>query len=706
MIFEADDPENIMEGVYVLDGISTTNTSSTNTSVVPIQSPTTGTPNSANEITPPGVVGSAGRKVSRPVQKKVQRKLFKESGQQYTTISGKVIPAKRHVKPGCDTKCKRKCQESFSEEDRKKINFEYWNLSHSQKKDFVLRCVNRDDKRRTTVGESSRRNFTRCYSLPKSTDYIQVCRNFFLSTVNCGTKFLRYTEEHCTALRLPKTDERGTKNYSSKKTSPMNVKNVKRFIERLPAVNSHYCRGSTVKKYLPEEFENVASVYRNLYVQYCRDNNYQVVSLYVFKSIWRRFYNIGIHHPKKDKCTTCLLYNQLSSPNPEETHKYEEHIAENEARKKLYIIDQENVSKPGNESGASVTCSFDLQKVLHTPSGRSMLFSYSRKYAVYNLTFYESHTRNAYCYLWGEKNGNRGCNEVCTIMEMYLKQLDGKKVTEINLYCDNCAGQQKNKAMITLLMNFLQNSTHVKKITLNFLVSGHSFMTVDSIHGTIERSSKNKTVYAPSEWSTIIANARIHPFPYTIIQMKYNDFKDWKTFSDTQFNFRLDDGSSFKVSEVQRCVFDKIAVQHKSEFGVFFSARNENVTIVKCKQKRNSRQNNEPSQAYFSEIPIAALKYRDLINLCVQGAIPKHHHAEYFNLPSSESATDRLAEPDEEEDQPAAADEATEKTPTTIKKRKKSAKDRLVKPDDEEDQPAAADKATKETPKTIKKRKK
>lgn len=53
-------------------------------------------------------------------------------------------------------------------------------------------------------------------------------------------------------------------------------------------------------------------------------------------------------------------------------------------------------------AGASVelqSASFDLQKVLNTPHGNNMLLFYSRKYAVYNLCFYESITRNGFCFI-------------------------------------------------------------------------------------------------------------------------------------------------------------------------------------------------------------------------------------------------------------------------------------------------------------------
>ena len=98
---------------------------------------------------------------------------------------------------------------------------------------------------------------------------------------------------------------------------------------------------------------------------------------------------------------------------------------------------------------------------------------------------------------------------------------------------DNCAGQQKNLAMLSIISKFIETSSHVKQVSINFLMTGHSVMTADSMHRVIERTVSKKTVYAPSEWLTIIANARYEPFPYYVIKLDYTDFSDWKAVADS-----------------------------------------------------------------------------------------------------------------------------------------------------------------------------
>jgi len=55
---------------------------------------------------------------------------------------------------------------------------------------------------------------------------------------------------------------------------------------------------------------------------------------------------------------------------------------------------------------------------------QQILLFYSRKLAYYNLSIYESNTKNGHCYLWSEPDGKRGSNEIASIIFKYLKTID------------------------------------------------------------------------------------------------------------------------------------------------------------------------------------------------------------------------------------------------------------------------------------------
>lgn len=119
-----------------------------------------------------------------------------------------------------------------------------------------------------------------------------------------------------------------------------------------------------------------------------------------------------------------------------------------------------------------------------------MLLYYSRKLAYYNLSVYESISKAGYCYLWSEVDSLRGSNEISTIIFSYLKSVDERGIIhEVALYCDSCPGQNKNHKMISMLHYFLlKYSKNIKTITINYLLPGHTYMPVDSIHACIEKN--------------------------------------------------------------------------------------------------------------------------------------------------------------------------------------------------------------------------
>ncbi|KAJ8876259.1 hypothetical protein PR048_024169 [Dryococelus australis] len=126
---------------------------------------------------------------------------------------------------------------------------------------------------------------------------------------------------------------------------------------------------------------------------------------------------------------------------------FDEHIREIIATKEHFAKYQKARGTDG-----SLCVSFDLQKVLNSPHGHNMLLYYSRKYFVYNFTVY---VRKQY------KGG----------VYYYVVKVDAKKTLQIDhcivLYCGSCL--------------------HFETIVNNYyLLPGHSYMPVDSVHSAIE----------------------------------------------------------------------------------------------------------------------------------------------------------------------------------------------------------------------------
>jgi len=106
--------------------------------------------------------------------------------------------------------------------------------------------VNEMPIKRQRVIESSKRNFTKEYSLPFENYRKKVCLQCVLSTLNITKKFLNYTIDNALSPTTSKINQRGRHSLKHKKSYDI-MKSIDDFIQKLPAIKSHYCRASTVK---------------------------------------------------------------------------------------------------------------------------------------------------------------------------------------------------------------------------------------------------------------------------------------------------------------------------------------------------------------------------------------------------------------------------------------------------------------------------
>lgn len=152
---------------------------------------------------------------------------------------------------------------------------------------------------------------------------------------------------------------------------------------------------------------------------------------------------------------------------------------------------------------------FDLEAVLPTPCGEINNFYYKSRLATYNLTVYDMGKKAGHCFEWHEGEGSRGVNEIGTCIYKFLQSISTK--TPVVLYSDNCTGQNKNKYVISLLLNTVLEFD-LPSITLNFLTVGHTQNEGDAMHSLIEKQKKRPLksgpIYVPAQWVAVIKNAK------------------------------------------------------------------------------------------------------------------------------------------------------------------------------------------------------
>lgn len=483
----------------------------------------------------------------------------------------------------------------------------------------------------------------------------RVCKKFFSSTLRLSNNAIATAlkNENLNGTFGRAGDKRGSA-PAINKTPDIDHKLVCDHISSYPAVEPHYVRKDSTKKYLDSSLDK-AKMYRN----YCTDSlskGKTPVSKTTFLRILdKEFPDLGFHKPKKDQCATCTKFQNLDGEAKEAFRPdYEDHIRRKEEAKSEKVADkQEALSNPVGHR----CITYDLQSVLYTPCSAVSTLYYKRKLAVYNFTIYEDAKKsgNGLCYLWEETDGNRGSVEIGSCLLKYLEALP-ITVKYVTMFSDTCGGQNRNQYVAAALLHCVKHLP-IEVIEQKFLESGHTYMEVDSMHSAIESAKKGVSVYYPDEWFNIIAAARPSK-PYEIRKMRFGDFYAIKPLAEmSKLGNRKDtNGESVNWIKIKILRYEK-AHPAKIFFKYNYSDLEFKVIDLEhvCTRRRAPLQQQREypefrlKAAYSSKLPISVAKKKDLISLCESGAIPAQHHCFYQGLSCHESVRDALAEPDREE---------------------------------------------------------
>ncbi|CAG4983780.1 unnamed protein product [Parnassius apollo] len=187
-----------------------------------------------------------------------------------------------------------------------------------------------------------------------------------------------------------------------------------------------------------------------------------------------------------------------------------------------------------------------------------------------------------------------------------------------------------------MIHSTLQECNNLQTIQINYLLTGHTYMPVDSVHAVIERDNLKKTIiHAPSQWYTVFATARKEPFPYEVEAMTFESFNRWDVVGDKYFKGNLEFGVTVKKNKPSM-------ISIKDSMNV--NAKSYNVEV-------QSKTKGPLMPCYRSRLPIAEAKYNDLMKLCKDKVIPAPFHHEYSIIPKATNAKDTLPESDIEDDE-------------------------------------------------------
>ena len=92
--------------------------------------------------------------------------------------------------------------------------------------------------------------------------------------------------------------------------------------------------------------------------------------------------------------------------------------------------------------------------------------------------------------VWNEENGQRGPNEIGTILFMYLRDCVPQNVTNVVITSDSTVSQDCNRYVMDMLLLAAQVLPNIQTIEQKYLEPGHTEMEVDAMHSTIDSARK------------------------------------------------------------------------------------------------------------------------------------------------------------------------------------------------------------------------
>lgn len=178
------------------------------------------------------------------------------------------------------------------------------------------------------------------------------------------------------------------------------------------------------------------------------------------------------------------------------------------------------------KENTNVAClTFDFQQKLPLPVLPSTDVFYCTQLWMYNFNIHCCSSGKAHMFMYTECDGKKGPGEVVSCLDWYLKNVVSPNTTEIVLFSDNCAAQNKNKILVQYLFS-LTHTTQFQKITHSFSERGHSFLLCDRDFGNIEKKKRLiSRLHIPEEWYSLI---RKTSKLFTVVPVTQSMFKSYK----------------------------------------------------------------------------------------------------------------------------------------------------------------------------------
>nr|CAI5825174.1 unnamed protein product [Callosobruchus analis] len=292
----------------------------------------------------------------------------------------------------------------------------YWTLGSLQRqRDFISACMItvKPKYRYTKEGSTERPN--NAFYFDFKDQRIGIFRKFFRNTLCINDRPIRTVLSKRDLNHPPFVEEDLRRKHRNHHKLDEEIKDsIRRHIDSVPRIPSHYCRANTSREFIQDGL-TVADMHR-AYTK-LRQKVQQPAGNYVlYHKIFNEEYNISFFTPKKDQCELCVSY-QNAGETDKTTMKanFEKHLTQKELSR---------IEKQTDRESDNFVAVYDPQAVLPCPKGYTSSFFYVSKLNVFNFTVYDIKTNSVVCYVWNEAQRHRGSSKIGTCVLNYLNVLN------------------------------------------------------------------------------------------------------------------------------------------------------------------------------------------------------------------------------------------------------------------------------------------
>lgn len=418
----------------------------------------------------------------------------------------------------------------FTEDDKTEILSKLYDGKPKNEQDTYLqglievKPIQRHRIRSAEPKQQRKSNFS--YFAMKQSNRISVCKQAFISLHGISHWQVQRLNTLLLAAKSPK-DLRGQHNNRPRAICNEWTEKIKEHIESFPVKVSHY--SSKIIHYLDASL-NVKKMHSLFVEKYPQLQD--LVKYEFYLKYYNENYNLRFGRPQVDVCSECeRLGGRIKDINLNDNAKRvaTAELMVHKRRAKKFYTKLKEVQNLCTERPEVMGLAFDYIQNMPLPHIPVQEIFYFRQLWVYAVQIHNLKYNTGHFYTYHEGQARKGPNEVCTFLYDYIMNHIPPEITELHLFSDGCAGQNRNQTMVRFLLA-LQATKRFNKIYHYFPIRGHSFLPCDRDFGCVKRIiRKHDRIYIPEEYEEMIISSRKKQ-PFTVKQIRHNDIIDFKNW--------------------------------------------------------------------------------------------------------------------------------------------------------------------------------